>query len=100
MRQANDVGGSKMTSICNLSRVEEKFRPGLGIPVSPKEGVRMPKVDVASWTGTSARHLEVQGQASQRLQLDRSTALYTYKAKNCKLLVLFTHTQKTKFIFK
>ncbi len=30
----------------------------------------------------------------------RSTALYIYKAKNCKLLVLFTHEQKTKFIFK
>ncbi len=35
-----------------------------------------------------------------RLRLDRSTALYIYKAKNCKLLVLFTYAQKTKFIFK
>jgi hypothetical protein len=35
-----------------------------------------------------------------RLRLDRSTALYIYKAKNCKLLVLFTRAQKTIFIFK
>ncbi len=35
-----------------------------------------------------------------RLWLDRSMALYIYKAKNCKLLVLFTQAQKTKFIFK
>jgi hypothetical protein len=34
------------------------------------------------------------------LRLDRSTALYIYKAKNCELLVLFTQAQKTKFIFK
>jgi hypothetical protein len=34
------------------------------------------------------------------LRLDRSTALYIYKAKNGKLLVLFTDAQKTKFIFK
>ncbi len=27
-----------------------------------------------------------------RLRLDRSTALYIYKAKNCKLLAVFTHT--------
>jgi hypothetical protein len=33
------------------------------------------------------------------LRLDRSTALYIYIAKNCKLLVLFTQAQKTKFIF-
>jgi hypothetical protein len=33
-------------------------------------------------------------------RLDRSTALYIYKAKNCNLLVLFNHAQKTKFIFK
>ncbi len=33
------------------------------------------------------------------LRLDRSTALYIYKAKNCKLLVLFTQAQKTKFKF-
>ncbi len=32
----------------------------------------------------------------RRLRLDRSTALYIYKAKNCKLLVLFTHAQKNK----
>ncbi len=36
----------------------------------------------------------------QRLRLDRSTALYIYKAKNCKLLAVFTDAQKTKFIFK
>ncbi len=35
-----------------------------------------------------------------RLRLDRSTALYIYKAKNCKLLAVFTHGQKTKFLFK
>ncbi len=35
-----------------------------------------------------------------RLRLDRSTALYIYKAKNCKLLVLFTQAQKTKFVFQ
>jgi hypothetical protein len=34
------------------------------------------------------------------LRLDRSTALHIYKAKNCKLLAVFTHAQKTKFIFK
>jgi hypothetical protein len=34
------------------------------------------------------------------LRLDRSTALYIYKAKHCKLLVLFTDAQQTKFIFK
>jgi hypothetical protein len=28
------------------------------------------------------------------------STVYIYKAKNCKLLVLFTHAQKTKFIFK
>jgi hypothetical protein len=37
---------------------------------------------------------------SHWLRLDRSTALYIYKAKNCKLLVQFTDAQKTKFIFK
>jgi hypothetical protein len=31
-----------------------------------------------------------------RLRLDRSTDLYIYKAKYCKLLVLFTHAQKNK----
>ncbi len=30
----------------------------------------------------------------QGLRLDRSTALYIYKAKNSKLLVLFTHAEK------
>ncbi len=35
-----------------------------------------------------------------RLRLDRSTTLYIYKAKNCKLLAVFTDAQKTKFIFK
>ncbi len=35
-----------------------------------------------------------------RLRLDRSTALYIYKAKNCELSDLFTQAQKTKFIFK
>jgi hypothetical protein len=35
-----------------------------------------------------------------RLRLYRSTALYIYKAKNCKLLAIFTCAQKTKFIFK
>jgi hypothetical protein len=34
------------------------------------------------------------------LRLDRSTALYIYKAKTCKLLVLFTYAEKTNFIFK
>jgi hypothetical protein len=33
-------------------------------------------------------------------KLDRSTALYIYKAKNCKLLGVLTHAQKRKFIFK
>ncbi len=33
---------------------------------------------------------------------EKATArqIYIYKAKNGKLLVLFTHAQKTKFIFK
>jgi hypothetical protein len=35
---------------------------------------------------------------AQRRRLDKSTALYIYKAK--KVLVLFTHTQETKFMFK
>jgi hypothetical protein len=39
-------------------------------------------------------------QLIERVRLDRSTALYIYKAKNCKLLALFTHAQKSKFLFK
>ncbi len=34
------------------------------------------------------------------LRLDRSTALYIYKAKICKLLAVLTDAQKTKFIFE
>jgi hypothetical protein len=34
------------------------------------------------------------------LRLNRSTALFIYRAKNCKLLAVLTHAQKTKFIYK
>ncbi len=44
--------------------------------------------------------VELHCKPSEGLRLDRSTALYVYKAKNCKQLVLFTHAQKTKCIFK
>jgi polynucleotide 5'-kinase involved in rRNA processing len=52
------------------------------------------------WKLRLERKKERERKCVKRLQLDRSTALYIYKAKICKLLVFSTRAQKTKFIFK
>ncbi len=52
---------------------------------------------------TTAYHPESNGAVERlhrRLRLDRSMALYIYKAKKSKLLAVLNHAQKTKFIFK
>jgi hypothetical protein len=74
----------------------------MGLPLSPTEEKSSVLVRDKVYKSVILPILE--GAAAegdlQRLRLDRSTALYIYKAKNCKLLILFTQAQKTKFIFK
>ncbi len=90
---------SQSINVCTYTQVYRERKnhdqnTGSYLPVEPSA----PET-ISLWSG-AALVVDSSPLLHGRLRLDRSMALYIYKAKNCKLLVLFTHAQKTKFLFK
>ncbi len=68
-------------------------------PVNPKQPIQPNPISVKINFRTEKALISYIGKYKYmilRLRLDKSTALYIYKDKNCKLLVLFTQAQKNK----